>query len=151
MMTPLILAAAAAVASSPVESPAVTVENAWVRLPAVASRPAAGYFTIVGGSQAQSIVKIESPAARRAELHQSRMEGGVMKMVPLGEVAVPPNTRVTFKPMSNHAMLYGLDGGLKAGGHVPLVFTLGSGAKVTVKAQVVNANEGPGTEHQHHH
>ncbi len=153
MFTPLLLAALVAVESpAPAPAaPAITVENAWVRLPAVTGRPAAGYFTLVGGPELQRVVGAESPSARRVELHQSRMVGGVMKMVPLEDVVVPPEARVAFKPAGNHIMLFGLDAGLKVGDHVPLVFKLKDGGTVKAEAQVVGAGEGPTAGHQGHH
>jgi hypothetical protein len=150
MLTPLFLAALVAVESPAPASAAIAVENAWVRLPAVRGRPAAGYFTLVGGAQPQRIVKVESASARRVEFHQTRMVGGVMKMAPLGDVVVPPATRVAFKPSANHAMVFGFDAGAKVGDHVSLVFTLDSGARVTAKAQVVGPGEGPTAGHEHH-
>lgn len=128
----------------------ITVENAWLRLPAVPGRPAAAYFTLVGGDAAARLVKVESAAATRVELHGSRMDGGVMKMFRLSNgVTVPAKARIPFRPGGNHAMLFGLKAGLKPADTVPMTFTLEGGAQVEAVVQVVGPGEGPGAGGRH--
>jgi len=137
------LAQSSGAQSSPAQR--ITVENAWLRLPAVPGRPAAAYFTLVGGATSARLVKVESAAATRIELHGSRMEGGVMKMFPLaGGVSVPGRARIPFRPGGNHAMIFGLKAGLKPTDTVPMTFILNDGARVEAIAQVVGPAEGPG-------
>ena len=40
-------------------------DKGWVRLPAVAGRPGAAYFTIHGGAQADTLLAVSTPAALR--------------------------------------------------------------------------------------
>lgn len=147
---PAMLAAVAMLApgtaiAQPGAAQPITVENAWLRLPAVAGRPAAAYFTLVGGAVSGQLVKVESGAATRIELHGSRMDGGVMKMFPLtGGVQIPAKARIPFRPGGNHAMIFGLKAGLKPADTVPMTFILANGARVDAIAQVVGPAEGPG-------
>ena len=54
-------------------------------------------------------------AATAVELHQTSMEGGMMKMAPVDGIALPAGERVELKPGGLHVMLIGLQRELKAG------------------------------------
>lgn len=116
------------------------VEKAWVRLAAVPGQPSAAYFTLEGGDKAESLVKVESALADRAELHQS-MTGtqGMMTMKPLENVAVPAGGTVAFKPGGRHVMLYGLDKVVQPGVAVPLRFVFADGKTASTEAKAVSA------------
>ena len=137
LFVPLLLLAACHRAAS---EPKVT--HAWVRLPAVAGQPAAGYFTIHGGRSDARLVRMESALAAKAEMHQS-MAGmaGMATMVPLDHVDVPAGGRVEFKPGGNHAMLIGLDPVVKVGTAVPLRFGFADGTTAEAEAKTVSAGQ----------
>jgi periplasmic copper chaperone A len=122
------------------ESSEPKVVQAWVRLPAVADQPAAGYFTIHGGRADERLVKIESTLATRTEMHES-MKGmhGMTAMTPLESVDVPASATVTFSPAGRHAMLYGLDKAIVPGTAVPLRFGFASGKTAEAEAKTVAA------------
>ncbi|MCD2324744.1 copper chaperone PCu(A)C [Sphingomonas sp. IC-56] len=117
------------------------VEKAWARLPAVSGRPGAAYFTLKGGSQADKLVGIASPAATRAELHETMQHGGMSMMQPLREVALDAGKTVNFAPGGRHVMLFGLSPSLKPGAQIPLVLSLASGKKLEAQAQLVGAGD----------
>lgn len=117
------------------------VEQAWARLPAVSGRPGAAYFTLKGGSEADKLVGIASPAAARAELHETMQHAGVSKMQPTREVVLDVGKDVAFAPGGKHVMLFGLSPSLKPGDRIPLVLTLASGKKLEAQAQLVGAGD----------
>jgi copper(I)-binding protein len=123
------------------EPEGLAVETAWVRLPAVSGRPGAAYFTIRGGAEPVRLTAVTSPAAGRVELHESRMEGGMMGMAPLAEVAVAPRERIAFEPGGRHAMLFDLRPGLSAGDKVTLNFAFGPLPPISVEADVRAAGD----------
>ena len=127
------------------ETPAmVTVENAWVRLPAVAGNPGAAYLTLHGGRTADRLLGIESPAAARIELHASMEHGGMMTMRPLSGIDVPAATAVTLAPEGQHAMMFDIVSATRPGGTVRLVLRFQSGEIARVPARAVAAgNEAP--------
>src|SRR3546814_10556828 len=84
----------------------------------VCSSDLAGYFTITGGTQPQTIVGASSPSAKKAELHESRMTGGTMRMTPLARLVVGKGETTVFAPGGKHVMLFGLDPKVKTGGSV---------------------------------
>ncbi len=120
---------------------APSVRDAWVRLPAVPGRPAAGYAIVRGRSSGNDVLtSVASPAVARAELHESMAShGGMMAMQPLPKVAIKGT--VGFDPGGKHIMLFGLSNDLRAGGTVPLTFGFDDGTKVTVDARLVAAGD----------
>jgi len=134
----VILATALALAACdvPRAEPQVTVTDARVTMPAVRGRPGAGYFTVRTNAQPVRITGVTSPRAERIELHEMRMDRGVMRMGPLQEAGLPANGELEFKPGGKHAMVFGLDPALKPGDRIPLTFTFDRAQAVTVQAQV---------------
>lgn len=147
-----LFAVATALAASPAAAADLKLSDAWIRLPAVDGRPAAGYLMVTGGAQPQTITGASSPSAARVELHESRKVGGLMKMSPLSKLTVAKGQPVMFEPGGKHLMLYGLDPKVKPGGTVRLDVKLAGGNTVSVDAKAVGTADGPpaGHEHQHH-
>ena len=106
--------------------------QAWIRAAAVPGRPAAGYLTVNGGRQPDTIVSVTSPGLR-IEMHSMTMEGGVMRMAKLDVLPVPAAARVAFANGGNHLMIFGMTSAPKT---LPLTLNFGSGAKLTTIAQV---------------
>ena len=119
---------------------AASVEHAWVRLPAVAGRPGAAYFTLHGGPVDDRLMAISSPQAIKAEMHDMTMDGGLMKMALIeGGLAVPAKGEVTFDTGGKHVMVYDISPKVAPGGKMALTFTLASGATLEAQADVVAA------------
>lgn len=137
--------------AAPASAAGLAVSDAWVRLPAVPGRPAAAYFMLTGGDRAETVTGISSPAAARAELHESRMSGGLRKMSPVKSVAVGKGQMVMFQPGEKHAMLFGLDPRVKPGGTVRLTLKLANGGTISADAKAVSAADASPMEHQHNH
>lgn len=125
---------------------ALSVTDATVRLPAVAGNPGAAYFTLHGADKDTRLMSISSPQAGRAEMHDVKMEGGMMTMTPIDNgLAIPKGATIKFETGGRHAMLFDMKPGLKAGDKVTLTFSFADGRKVTVDA----ASEAPGGGHGH--
>jgi hypothetical protein len=100
----------------------IRVEGAWARATAPGQNVGAAYFSILnGGSGADELIAVESPAATRTEVHESRMQDGMMRMRPMPFVALAPRSRREFSPGGLHVMLIGLKEPLVAGRTVALV------------------------------
>ncbi|MDH7637175.1 copper chaperone PCu(A)C [Sphingomonas oryzagri] len=121
----------------------LSADQAWVRLPAVAGNPGAGYLTIHGGPQPTRLLAVESPAAGSTELHESMKmgPGGMTGMQRLDGLDVPANGTVRFAPGGNHVMMFGLGAALKAGDTIPLSIRFEKGQPLTVEAKVVGAGD----------
>lgn len=126
----LALTALAAPLAAAAQHAALMVTNPWSR-PATAGGTAAGFMTVTNhGKAADALIAVETPVARRAELHRSSMAGGVMRMAPVDRLPLAPGASVTFAPGGLHVMLIGLKSGLKAGERAPATLVFASGARV---------------------
>ena len=131
--------------------PAVlAVDQAWIRLPAVREQPGAAYFTLRGGEQATTLVKVAAPFAVRTEMHESMTgEHDMATMQPLNEVALPPGGEVVFKPGGKHVMLFDVGPMVAAGQTVPLTLEFADGKSLAVQARVVGAGDPPPESAEH--
>jgi hypothetical protein len=112
------------------------VEDAWVRQP-VGERPAAAYMTIVNdGAQADALLGAATEVAESAELHETVMEGTVMKMRPVSRLEIPAGERVALEPGGLHIMLKGITQELKPGDTITLTLRFQRAGQITVQAEV---------------
>lgn len=134
------VAGALAGCDQPTGNPNIEVEDAWVRLPAVPGRPAAAYFHIRTDVGATTLVRVESPQAARAEMHESMVGGGMMTMTPLATVPIPADSGLTFEPGGRHVMLYDVAPRVKPGGTMQLRLVFANDpSPAVVDAKVVGA------------
>ena len=130
------------------ESPraGVSVEHAWVRLPAVAGRAAAGYLRATAAAD-DALLGVSAPGAR-IELHETMSMGaagamGAMTgMRPTASVVLPAGDEVRFAPGGKHMMIFGLDPKRK-GGTLRLTLRFRAAPPVTVPAQLVGPADPP--------
>ena len=112
----------------------------------------AAYFVIHNsGATPDRLLSVETPVADKAELHEHVMQGDLMKMQQVPDVAVPAKGELTFAPMAYHVMLLGLkDRSLLADGkHFPLTLTFEKAGKVEVQVSVQRMPPTAGHEHMH--
>lgn len=140
MATALWAAAASAQNTAP-----VAVDGAWARA-SVPGQKATGAFMRLTARDATRLVRVESPAAGVAEVHEMKLEGGVMKMRAVPGVDLPAGQAVELKPGGYHVMLMDLKAPLSKGGTVPitLVFRDAKGAESQLPLQVPVAAQAPG-------
>lgn len=102
---------------------AVTATDAWVR-GTVPAQQSTGAFVTLQSSDDAKLVAVASPAAKSAEIHESAMAGGMMRMHAVDAVALPAGKRVELKPGGYHVMLLGISKPLAGGDSVPLKLTI---------------------------
>jgi len=113
------LLAAAGLLVLPAAQAQVTVADPWVRASVGQTSNTAAFMTL-SSAQAARLVRAESPAAGRVEVHESTVVDGVMRMRRIEAVEVPAGTPVRLQPGGLHVMLLDLRRGLKEGDKVPL-------------------------------
>ncbi len=117
----------------------VEVTNAWARA-TVPGQNVGGVYMDVRSPAAARLVGVSSPAAATAEIHQMKMENGVMKMSAVAGVDLPPGQTVKLAPGGYHVMLLNLKKPLATGDSVPVTLTIETGKKtrqtLEVKAEV---------------
>ena len=144
---------AAALAWTPSALAQVTVADAWVR-GTVTGQKATGAFMQLKSPADVALVAASSPVAKIVEIHEMKMEGGMMKMNAMDRLALPAGKAVDLKPGGYHVMLMDLVKPLKDGDTVPLQLTFedkaGKKQTVEVKALVRPLATGgamPGVKH----
>ena len=87
----------------------IHIMKPWSRpLPAVSVNGAA-YMTIMNkGATPDRLLSVSTLAARKAELHNHTMEGGLMKMRRVGNLNITPGDGTVLQPGGLHVMLMGL-------------------------------------------
>jgi len=133
---PLFAAVSLACVTNPA-SAATTVNNAWAR-GTVAGQMSSGAFMQLTSSQGGRLVSVASPVAGMAEVHEMKMDNGVMKMNAAPFVELPAGKTVELKPGGYHVMLMGLKQQLKGGETLPLTLTIegADGKKETLELKV---------------
>lgn len=117
----------------------IVVEKPFSRATPGGARVGVGYLTIINkGTTADRLVSATSPSAEKVEIHEMKMDDGVMKMRELaGGVPIEPGKRSMLAPGGNHLMLMGLKAPLKEGEKVPVTLTFEKAGKVDVALDVM--------------
>jgi copper(I)-binding protein len=104
---------------------------------AIAHEFPAGPITI---DDPRARASIGADVAERVSLHESREEGGVMKMGPVeGGIEVPAHGTAELKPLGLHVMLMKLNRPLKDGDTFPMTLVFEKQGKVPVEVKVQQA------------
>lgn len=126
--------------------PQMRVRDPWCRPAVVSAEPGAGqeggtsavFMKLVNeGREAERLVGAQTDAAAVVEIHESRLEGEVMRMVFLPDgLEIPAGGEVSLKPGSYHLMLIGLQRDLNPGDTLTLVLEFEKSESLTVQAPV---------------
>lgn len=131
----------------------VVISGAWVRATAPGQPVAAGYADFKAAER-MDIVGVESPVAGKgAELHEMKMDGGLMKMRSVPKIALPKGQTVHLAPGGIHVMLFGVGKTLSPGDTVPITFVFQrKGGQLTRQTVDVPVKEAPqaGGGHEGH-
>jgi copper(I)-binding protein len=111
-----------AVGAAQAETARVTVEGAWARA-TVPGQQATGAFMKLTAREPLHLVSAATPVAGVSEVHEMKMEDGVMKMRAMDALELPAGQTVELKPGGYHVMLMQLKQPLKPGSQVPLTLT----------------------------
>jgi len=129
----------------------VEVKNPWVRA-TVPAQTATGAFMELTAKEDSRLVAARSPVAATVEIHEMKMEKGVMKMRAIPGLDLPAGKTVSLNPGGHHIMLMGLKGQIKAKEAVPLTLVVeskdGKRSEIEVKAEA-RALSGGGHHHGH--
>ena len=122
---------------------ALILKHPWTRATAKGAEMGGGFVTIVNtGSTADRLTGASFALAGRAEVHEMKMEGDVMKMRQLeGGLDIPAGATVELKPGSYHLMLMELTAPLEAGTKVKgsLIFEKAGEVPVEFAVEAIDA------------
>ena len=118
---------------------APVIEDAWIRSPIGADRPAAGYMKILNpGGVADALIGASCAIAESVEVHETSMDSsGMMGMHPVDRIEIPAGGSVALEEGGYHLMLMGIDwNDIVAGSTIELTLEFERAGTVTVQAQV---------------
>lgn len=132
------------------QAQSVTVKDAWIR-GTVPGQNATGAFMELTGKSNTRLIGVSTPLTANAEVHNMRMENGVMRMSPVNGIDIPAGKTVKMAPGGYHVMLMNLQKPLNAGDKVPLQLTFELADKkretVSVSAEVRGLTGAAGHRH----
>jgi copper(I)-binding protein len=114
----------------------VTVADATCR-PTLNGRDITGCYVTLIASRNDRLVSVAAPLARLAQVHEMKVEDGMMKMAELKDgLALPAGEAVSLKPGGNHLMLMGLKQPLVAGEQVSITLNFEHAEPLGIRAVV---------------
>ena len=127
-----------ALAEDPVAVGAMRIMHPWARASIGHGKNGAAFLTIVNtGGAEDKLVAATTDVAKSAEIHQSKMEDGVMKMrMLMGGLTIPANGKVELKPMGMHVMMMGLTEKLIEGEALVLTLTFEKSGSIDISVPV---------------
>ncbi len=132
----------------------IEIKAPWVR-GTVSGQKATGAFMEVTSKSGVALVGASSPVAGITEIHEMKMDGGVMKMRAIPRLEVSADKPLNLAPGGYHVMLMDLKQQLKKGDSVPLTLQIEGKDKkvesVEIKAEVRDLTASPAVnDHKHH-
>jgi periplasmic copper chaperone A len=132
------------VESATAESPAaaaragsLSVTEAWSRPTPPGATLGVLYFSIANaGKHSDRLLALNTPIAKKIELHESQAVNGTIEMHPVSFLECPPGTIVAASPGGLHAMLLGLTQPLTAGAMFSVTLQFRDAGAVTVPVAV---------------
>jgi len=125
------------VLATPALADSVKIENAWARATAPGQKVAGGFMDLTADAD-MAVVGGSSPVSTSLELHIMKMDGGVMEMRQLKEIALPKGQTVKLEPGGLHIMFIGLKQPITEGQTVPLslIVKTTNGKRKTIAVEV---------------
>ena len=119
---------------------ALRIEEPWARATA-APQMAGGAFMVIEntGEAPDRLVAASCADTTEAALHETRTEGGIMRMRPIDAVEIPPHGRAELRPSGAHVMLMGRSAALKEGGTLRCALTFERAGATNVVVRILAA------------
>lgn len=123
--------------SAAAAGPQIVYHDAWGRPSPKMAGTGAVYVVVENkGSQADRLVGMTSPAAATVELHESFMDGDVMKMRPVPTLEVPAGGTVELKPGGIHIMLIELTEPLTPNSHISAILKFEKSGEIPLDVEI---------------
>jgi len=130
----------------------IEIKHPWSRATPRGSEVAGGFMKLINtGTESDRLIGGSTAAAGKFEIHESAMEGGVMKMRPLPKgLEIKPGQTVELKPGSYHLMFVGLKEPFEKGKRVKGTLQFEKAGTVEVEYAVEAVGGMPGMSHDEH-
>ncbi len=111
--------------------PGIKIEDPWVRVTFGQSRATAGYMALIDQSgKGNTLVGLEMAGGAKAEIHETVMDGDIVKMRMVKAFTVPAGGRAELTPTGGHIMIMGLTTPLKMGETLPIKLKFADGSEM---------------------
>lgn len=131
----------------------IEITGPWVR-GTVGGQQATGAFMEVTSKSGAVLVGATSPVAGVTEIHEMKIDGGIMKMRAIARLELPSGKPVKLAPGSYHVMLMDLKQPLK-GETVPITLKVegknNTVENIEIKAEVRDLTAAAPVTHEHKH
>lgn len=131
----------------------IHIEHPWSRATPKGANVAGGYLVIENkGAASDRLIGGSSEVADRFEIHEMKMEGGVMKMRPLADgIEIAPGKSVKFEPGGYHLMFLDLKQPPVEGKRFKGTLVFEKAGRVDVEFAVEAIGGKDGDTHKHGH
>lgn len=133
---------------------APSVSAAWIAEAPPTARHNAAYLVLRNGNRADTLLAVETPVAEVVELHEMRMDQGVMRMRQEKSVALAANAELRLTPGGRHLMLINMKRALQVGERIPFTLRFRQAGVITIEAEVrplLADDSGAAGAHAHMH
>ena len=122
----------------------LTITNNWIRATPPAAMVGGGFLVIENSStKDDTLISVEFGGAKKSEIHEMKMDDGIMKMRPLYDgIVVPAGGKIELKPGGFHLMFMGLKDQLKDGQNFPIKLTFANAGEITLEFPVLDLIKG---------
>ena len=133
----------------------LSIHHPWTRATAPGAKVAGGFLEITNeGKEADKLIGGTFVGSARFELHEMKVENGVMSMRPVAAgLEIPAGGKLTLKPGSYHVMFMDLKSSLSEGERVAGTLVFEKAGKVdiefVVEAMTAKTSVEPAGQHQH--
>ena len=131
----------------------VQVKEPWAKATVPGQKVGGVYMKIVARENLR-LTGVKSAVAETVEVHQMKMENGMMRMRAVPILELPAGKTVKLEPGGYHIMLFDIKQSLVAGQKLKLELTVEDASKrqhrVAVEAVVRDRDAGPAGGHDHH-
>ena len=117
----------------------MVIDQPWARATAPGASSGGAFLKITNtGTTADRLISVSTPAADKAQVHETTMEGNVMRMREVDQGReIAPGATVSLEPGHCPIRLMGLKAPLKKGARVPLSLMFEKAGKIDVQLEVV--------------
>jgi copper(I)-binding protein len=117
--------------------PQIKVMEPWSRPSPMKAGNGAVYMMLMNeGGVSDALISAETDVAEVIELHETKMEGDMMKMSPVTKVEIPAGGSTALKPGGLHVMLINLQEQLVPGEKIKLTLNFEKSDPLTIEAEV---------------
>lgn len=121
---------------------AISISQPQIRATAPGQKVSGAFMRLSNASSTPFALTAASfEASETVEIHETSMDGKMMRMMQVEQIDIPANGSVELKPGSYHIMLMGLSRQMKAGTTESITLMFSDNSQATIQASVGDLNQ----------